>query len=52
MKITAPIRALTGSGSPSRTMRLYIAPTKHNIQAVDITGDLKKVERMMRDLNV
>jgi 3-deoxy-manno-octulosonate cytidylyltransferase (CMP-KDO synthetase) len=32
-------------------MKVRMAPTKHNTQAVDTLDDLKKVECLMRDLN-
>lgn len=32
-------------------MKVRMAPTRHNTQAVDTPGDLKKVKRLMQDLN-
>jgi len=32
-------------------MKVRMAPTKHNTQAVDTPEDLEKVERLMRNLN-
>jgi len=52
MKISVLIRTRMDSGFSSKTMRLHLALTTHNIQAVDRPCDLKKVERMMRYLNV